>query len=263
MVAQSIVAAASIDPDMLDRLVNEEDAAIVASLRRRTGRTPPPSPSSAAARQFDLEAELAIALAAQAAAAASGAEAAAKGALVLGEGYLAAAAAETDDAAGAAGAGVAGAVGAGAAGGDDKVEHANNLELAMRWVQARRVRDFTAADQIRTLLRAKGVEPEVPLALTPTLALTLALTLTLALALALALALTLALTLALALTRRVAAHMQRVVPRPHAHRRAAELLRRRQRGAARPSRPLTARWLRRYVSQVGIRDDAAILTYFD
>jgi len=44
-VSQSIglapVSAGSIDPDMLDRLVNEEDAAIVASLRRRTGRTPP------------------------------------------------------------------------------------------------------------------------------------------------------------------------------------------------------------------------------
>ena len=43
---------ASIDPDTLEAMVNEEDAAIVASLHRHTGRTPPPN------RKFDQPAEL-------------------------------------------------------------------------------------------------------------------------------------------------------------------------------------------------------------
>ena len=57
-----------IDPDRLEAMVDQEDAAIVESLRRhpRTARrTPPTSPSSMAARQFDLDAELSAELAKQ------------------------------------------------------------------------------------------------------------------------------------------------------------------------------------------------------
>ena len=89
---------ASIDPDTLEAMVNEEDAAIVASLHRHTGRTPP------ASRKFDQ--------------ATGSTEAAAEG--------------------------------------DAEAEHAENEEMAMRWANARRVRDFTEADRLRSLLRAKA-----------------------------------------------------------------------------------------------------------
>ena len=101
---QNSASTASIDPDTLEHRVNEEDAAIVASLHRRTGRTPPPS------RKFDQPAE-----------------------------FLATGGAEGEEAAAEAGA-----------------EHAEIEEMARRWASARRVRDFTEADRLRALLRAKA-----------------------------------------------------------------------------------------------------------
>ena len=43
---------------------------------------------------------------------------------------------------------------------DAEVEHAKNVELVARWVQARRAKDYRTADRYRAELRAKGVEPE-------------------------------------------------------------------------------------------------------
>ena len=164
---QGIVEEGSIDPGRLEARVNEEDAAIVASLRRRTGpdgrtptgRTPPPSPSSIASRQFDLEKELTKELAEQAKQAeetegASGSGSSTKPraakdlALMLDESQAAPRGeyyedeGETDDWK------------------DAEVEHAKNVELVVQWVQARRDRDYVAADRIRSGLRAKGIEPE-------------------------------------------------------------------------------------------------------
>tara|TARA_B110001469_G_scaffold103769_1_gene102398 strand:- start:314 stop:634 length:321 start_codon:yes stop_codon:yes gene_type:complete len=93
---------ASIDPDTLETMVNEEDAAIVASLSQHTGNTPPPS------RKFDQPAEL----------------------LATGDTE----AAEE---------------------GDAEADRAENEDMALRWANARRVRDFKEADHLRSLLRAK------------------------------------------------------------------------------------------------------------
>ena len=165
---QGIMEEGSIDPDRLEALVNEEDAAIVASLRRRTGpdgrtptgRTPPPSPSSIASRQFDLEKELTKELAKQdkeaeeAEGAASGSHGSPKPSaakdlsLVLEESQAAPRGEYYED------------EGEADDWKDAEVEHAKNVELVVQWVQARRDRDYGAADRLRSGLRAKGIEPE-------------------------------------------------------------------------------------------------------